>query len=215
MQKELELDEKALSNLQADRRRFLCKAVENYVQCLEEGEEHDTWVFRLASLWLANGGVAAVNATMKVGGASGGAVASRPLAPLAPSLSIVLALQNGVKKIPSHKFLPLMYQLAARMGTKMASEDGGFHGVLYSVRVRPSALGVEPRLLLDLTFALTADQQSVSGAPSPHALRRLSPGQRQQRQGLLQGARLQGRALAVLAARPGESPPTPAARRRG
>lgn len=68
MQKELELDEKALSNLQADRQRFLCKAVENYVQCLEGGEEHDTWVFRLASLWLENGDVAAVNATMKVGG---------------------------------------------------------------------------------------------------------------------------------------------------
>lgn len=66
VQKELELDEKALSNLQADRQRFLCKAVENYVQCLEEGEEHDTWVFRLASLWLENGDVGAVNATMKV-----------------------------------------------------------------------------------------------------------------------------------------------------
>lgn len=66
VQKEMELDEKALANLQADRQRFLCKAVENYVQCLEQGEEHDTWVFRLASLWLENGGVAAVNATMKV-----------------------------------------------------------------------------------------------------------------------------------------------------
>uniref|UniRef100_H3CCZ5 Serine-protein kinase ATM n=1 Tax=Tetraodon nigroviridis TaxID=99883 RepID=H3CCZ5_TETNG len=105
VQKELELDEKALSNLQADRRRFLCKAVENYVQCLEEGEEHDTWVFRLASLWLENGHVAAVNATM----------------------------ENGVKKIPSHKFLPLMYQLAARMGTKTVSEDRGFHGVLFEL----------------------------------------------------------------------------------
>lgn len=67
VQKELELDEKALSNLRADRQRFLCKAVENYVQCLEEGEEHDTWVFRLASLWLENGDVGAVNAAMKVG----------------------------------------------------------------------------------------------------------------------------------------------------
>lgn len=71
VQKELELDEKALSNLQADRQRFLCKAVENYVQCLEEGEEHDTWVFRLASLWLENGDVGAVNATMKVSGVMG------------------------------------------------------------------------------------------------------------------------------------------------
>lgn len=60
------LDEQALSNLQADRQRFLCKAVENYIQCLEEGEEHDTWVFRLASLWLENSAVKAVNDMMKV-----------------------------------------------------------------------------------------------------------------------------------------------------
>lgn len=66
MQRELELDQKALSNLQADRQRFLCKAVENYIQCLEEGEEHDTWVFRLASLWLENADVTAVNYIMKV-----------------------------------------------------------------------------------------------------------------------------------------------------
>lgn len=66
MQKELELDEKALQNLQKDRQRFLCKAVENYIQCLEQGEEHNTWVFRLASLWLENAGIKVVNDTMKV-----------------------------------------------------------------------------------------------------------------------------------------------------
>ncbi|XP_044057150.1 serine-protein kinase ATM isoform X2 [Siniperca chuatsi] len=105
VKKELQLDETALSNLQEDRQRFLCKAVENYIQCLEQGEEHDTWVFRLASLWLENANVKAVNDMMK----------------------------KGVKQIPSYKFLPLMYQLAARMGTKMANgiaEDTGFHDVL-------------------------------------------------------------------------------------
>ncbi|KAI2655981.1 Serine-protein kinase ATM [Labeo rohita] len=84
VQRELELDVKALANLQDDRNRFLLKAVENYIQCLELGEEHDTW--------------------------------------------------SGVKKIPSYKFLPLMYQLAARMGTKVSSsltsQDVGFHHVL-------------------------------------------------------------------------------------
>lgn len=66
MKGELKLDEKALSSLRADRQRFLCKAVENYIQCLEEGEEHDTWVFRLASLWLGNTEVKAVNDIVKV-----------------------------------------------------------------------------------------------------------------------------------------------------
>ncbi|MEQ2163965.1 hypothetical protein GOODEAATRI_001658, partial [Goodea atripinnis] len=62
----LELDETALSNLRTDRKRFLCKAVENYIQCLEQGEEHDTWVFRLASLWLENADVRGINDMMKV-----------------------------------------------------------------------------------------------------------------------------------------------------
>ncbi|MEQ2193416.1 hypothetical protein XENOCAPTIV_024621, partial [Xenoophorus captivus] len=60
VQRELELDETALSNLRTDRKRFLCKAVENYIQCLEQGEEHDTWVFRLASLWLENADIRAM-----------------------------------------------------------------------------------------------------------------------------------------------------------
>ncbi|XP_019903465.2 serine-protein kinase ATM isoform X2 [Esox lucius] len=105
VQRELELDEKALSNLQADRRKFLCKAVENYIQCVEQGEEHDTWMFRLASLWLENADVKTVNDKMR----------------------------RGVNSIPSYKFLPLMYQLAARMGSKVSAivaEDVGFHDVL-------------------------------------------------------------------------------------
>ncbi|KAM8905494.1 serine-protein kinase ATM [Spinachia spinachia] len=110
--KELALDQESLSLMQADRQRFLCKAVENYTRCLEGGE-HDTWVFRLASLWLENAGVKVVNDMMK----------------------------TGVERIPSYKFLPLMYQLAARMGTKMATgvtEDTGFHDVLCNLICRAS-----------------------------------------------------------------------------
>ncbi|XP_022052894.2 serine-protein kinase ATM isoform X1 [Acanthochromis polyacanthus] len=124
---ELELDEKALSNLQTDRQRFLCKAVETYIQCLEQGEEHDTWVFRLASLWLENADIKVVNDTMK----------------------------KGVKLIPSYKFLPLMYQLAARMGTKMAAgvaEDTGFHDVLIDLIFRASL--EHPHHTLFIIFAL-------------------------------------------------------------
>ncbi|XP_041660775.1 serine-protein kinase ATM isoform X2 [Cheilinus undulatus] len=127
VQRELELDEKALSNLRADRQRFLCKAVKNYIQCLEEGQEHDTWVFRLASLWLENADVRAVNEMMK----------------------------KGVKQIPSYKFLPLMYQLAARMGTKMANgitEDTGFHDVLSELICRASL--EHPHHTLFIIFAL-------------------------------------------------------------
>ncbi|XP_076591459.1 serine-protein kinase ATM isoform X1 [Chaetodon auriga] len=151
VQRELELDEKALSNLQADRQRFLCKAVENYIQCLEQGEEHDTWVFRLASLWLENANVKAVNDMMK----------------------------KGVKKIPSYKFLPLMYQLAARMGTKMAAgitEDTGFHDVLNDLICRASL--EHPHHTLFIIFALVNANKDESfcrsrpSKPSPFDLER-------------------------------------------
>ncbi|XP_045338641.1 serine-protein kinase ATM isoform X2 [Leopardus geoffroyi] len=101
VQRELELDECALRALKEDRKRFLCKAVENYISCLLSGEAHDMWIFRLCSLWLENSGVSEVNGMMKSKGMN----------------------------IPSYKFLPLMYQLAARMGTKMMG-GLGFHEVL-------------------------------------------------------------------------------------
>lgn len=109
VQRELELDECALRALREDRKRFLCKAVENYINCLLSGEEHDLWVFRLCSLWLENSGVSEVNGMMK---------------------------KDGMK-ISSYKFLPLMYQLAARMGTKMTG-GLGFHEVLNNLISRIS-----------------------------------------------------------------------------
>lgn len=102
-----------------------------------------------------------------------------------------------------------MYQLAARMGTKVASgpsEDGGFHGVLYGVRAGRVLSGHSASA--SAVLLLAAHLQSLFGAPSPHPLHRPGPGQRQQGQGL----RVQGRPRAVLAARPGESVGTVAAR---
>ncbi|KAM9389462.1 serine-protein kinase ATM [Phaethornis superciliosus] len=109
VQRELELDECAMRALAEDRKRFLCKAVENYISCLLSGEEHDMWIFRLCSLWLENSGVDRVNEMMK----------------------------KNAEKIPSYKFLPLMYQLAARMGTKMMG-GLGFHEVLNNLMSRIS-----------------------------------------------------------------------------
>ncbi|KAM9566085.1 serine-protein kinase ATM [Guaruba guarouba] len=109
IQRELQLDECAMHALTEDRKRFLCKAVENYISCLLSGEEHDMWIFRLCSLWLENSGVDRVNELMK----------------------------KNAKKIPSYKFLPLMYQLAARMGTKLMG-GLGFHEVLNNLIARIS-----------------------------------------------------------------------------
>ncbi|XP_035183026.1 serine-protein kinase ATM isoform X2 [Oxyura jamaicensis] len=109
VQRELDLDECAIHALTEDRKNFLCKAVENYISCLLSGEEHDMWIFRLCSLWLENSGVDRVNEMMK----------------------------KNAEKIPSYKFLPLMYQLAARMGTKMTG-GLGFHEVLNNLMSRIS-----------------------------------------------------------------------------
>lgn len=66
VQRECELDERAMCALQEDRKQFLCRAVENYINCLQSGGEHDMRIFRLCSLWLENSGVAEVNGMMKV-----------------------------------------------------------------------------------------------------------------------------------------------------
>ncbi|KAF6332533.1 ATM serine/threonine kinase [Rhinolophus ferrumequinum] len=124
VQRELELDECALQALKEDRKRFLCKAVENYINCLLSGEGHDTWIFRLCSLWLENSGVPEVNEMMK---------------------------EDGIK-IPSYKFLPLMYQLAARMGTKMMG-GLGFHEVLNNLISRISTDHPHHTLFIILALA--------------------------------------------------------------
>lgn len=80
-------DEEELQTLQTDRNTFLCTAIENYLKCLEAGNDHDLYVFRLISLWFANYNDYTVNLTM----------------------------MESSGKVASHKFLPLIYQLAARM----------------------------------------------------------------------------------------------------
>ncbi|NXJ58989.1 ATM kinase, partial [Rostratula benghalensis] len=140
VQRELELDECAIHALTEDRKRFLCKAVENYISCLLSGEEHDMWIFRLCSLWLENSGVDKVNEIMK----------------------------KNAEKIPSYKFLPLMYQLAARMGTKMMG-GLGFHEVLKNLMSRISLDHPHHTLFIILALANANKDELLA---KPEAIRR-------------------------------------------
>eukprot|EP00058_Branchiostoma_floridae_P018809 XP_002604298.1 hypothetical protein BRAFLDRAFT_88587 [Branchiostoma floridae] len=79
-----------LEGLNEDRDAFLHKAMENYIRCLKAGDEHDLRVFRLCSLWFRNAHNPDINQLAK----------------------------ENFPKLESRKFLPLIYQLAARMGTK-------------------------------------------------------------------------------------------------
>uniref|UniRef100_A0A8C0ZKN4 non-specific serine/threonine protein kinase n=1 Tax=Cyanistes caeruleus TaxID=156563 RepID=A0A8C0ZKN4_CYACU len=140
VQRELELDEGAIQALTEDRKRFLCKAVENYISCLLSGEEHDMWIFRLCSLWLENSEVDRVNEMMK----------------------------KNAQKIPSYKFLPLMYQLAARMGTKMMG-GLGFHEVLNNLMSRISLDHPHHTLFIILALANANKDELLT---KPDAIRR-------------------------------------------
>lgn len=86
------MDECALRALKEDRKRFLCKAVENYINCLLSGEEHDMWIFRLCSLWLENSGVSEVNGMMKASFLFQPSILACALKvkPLAPQMSCIL-----------------------------------------------------------------------------------------------------------------------------
>lgn len=69
------------------RTSFLLLAVENYLRCLQLVDTADVTIFRVVALWLEHGGKLS-------------------------DLSIMISTSIG--KVPCHKFLPLIYQLAAR-----------------------------------------------------------------------------------------------------
>eukprot|EP00794_Sanderia_malayensis_P017373 gene17373-19112_t len=81
-------DQSELQQMLKDRKQFLKKALENYVRCLCGGDNYDLHVFRLCALWLENSNEDFVNQI----------------------------INECLTKMQSRKFVPLMYQLAARMG---------------------------------------------------------------------------------------------------
>ncbi|CAN0220698.1 unnamed protein product [Lampetra fluviatilis] len=125
LQRECDLDERELLSLRQDRERFLVEALVNYVRCLRSGGAHgEARAFRLVSLWLENSAEQQVNDVMR----------------------------TGVTDIPPHKFLPLIYQLAARMGTKMAGGEA-FHSILQKLILRVTLTHPHHALLVVLALA--------------------------------------------------------------
>ncbi|XP_060585424.1 serine-protein kinase ATM-like [Ruditapes philippinarum] len=90
LEKQTEIDQHELLCMQEDRNIYLLKAVLNYIKCLRCGDEHNLRVFRLTSLWFNNVHNKDVNSMM----------------------------EEAVNEIKTYKWLPLMYQLAARMDVK-------------------------------------------------------------------------------------------------
>ena len=102
LRSQLDIDEKELKILNYDKETYLCKSIENYLNCLEFGNDHDIHMFRLIALWTQNNTNVKVNKIIK----------------------------SRILKIPTYKFVQLMYQLCARL--KIVKGDS-FYEILFEL----------------------------------------------------------------------------------
>ncbi|XP_035828475.1 serine-protein kinase ATM isoform X2 [Aplysia californica] len=107
MEKTSAIDEQELEALENDCQRYLHQALENYLRCLKTGDLYDLKIFRVVSLWFDN----------------------------CSSLEVNQMIEDYSASIQSHKFLPLYYQLAARMSTR-PTDGGHFQAVLAKLMER-------------------------------------------------------------------------------
>lgn len=141
LERQSNLDRGEAASLEAVRRRHLLQAIDNYLQCLRGG--HSLRLFRLVSLWIANATAPEVNAL----------------------------LQQGLRKLESHKFVPLIYQLAARM----SRPDGStFPGLLFQLIER--VVRDHPYQTLPVVLALcNADRDPTATIPRAAKKAKTSP----------------------------------------
>ncbi|KAL6997151.1 non-specific serine,threonine protein kinase [Sarracenia purpurea var. burkii] len=106
LQKQLAMDKEEAEKLQGDRDNFLSVALEGYKHCLVVGDKYDVRVvFRLVSLWFS--------------------LSSRQI--------VVNGMLNTIEEVQSYKFIPLVYQIASRMGSKDGQGPHSFQFALVSL----------------------------------------------------------------------------------
>lgn len=94
LQKQLAMDKEEAKKLQDDRDNFLNLALEGYKRCLVIADKYDVRVvFRLVSLWFS----------------------------LSSRKNIVNSMLSTIDEVQSYKFVPLVYQIASRMGSSKDS----------------------------------------------------------------------------------------------
>ncbi|KAI3807033.1 hypothetical protein L1987_22953 [Smallanthus sonchifolius] len=94
LQKQLAMDKEEAEKLQQDRDNFLSIALEGYKRCLVIGDKYDVRVvFRLVSLWFS----------------------------LFTRQIVVDGMLSTIKEVQSYKFIPLVYQIASRLGSSKDS----------------------------------------------------------------------------------------------
>eukprot|EP01094_Clydonella_sp_ATCC50884_P029519 TRINITY_DN9264_c0_g1_i1.p1 TRINITY_DN9264_c0_g1~~TRINITY_DN9264_c0_g1_i1.p1 ORF type:complete len:1132 (+),score=301.06 TRINITY_DN9264_c0_g1_i1:190-3396(+) len=93
LQTQVSLDQEETNRFNKDRNYYLELALASYLDVLHADNTHDTdSVFRLCSLWFENKENASASAM----------------------------IEQKISHIPSAKFIPLVYQIASRLGTKIA-----------------------------------------------------------------------------------------------
>ncbi|XP_056686258.1 serine/threonine-protein kinase ATM isoform X2 [Spinacia oleracea] len=114
LQRQLTLDTEVAEKLQDDRDNFLNLALDGYKHCLVLGEKYDVRVvFRLVSIWFG----------------------------LSSRQNVIKAMANTVNEVQSYKFIPLVYQIASRMGS--TKEVQGPHSFQFALASLVKKMAIE------------------------------------------------------------------------
>ncbi|KAH7550459.1 hypothetical protein JRO89_XS13G0195200 [Xanthoceras sorbifolium] len=104
LQKQLSMDKEEAEKLLDDRDNFLGLALEGYKRCLVTGDKYDVRVvFRLLSLWFS----------------------------LSSRQNVIDNMLITIDEVQSYKFIPLVYQIASRMGS--SKDDQGSHNFQFAL----------------------------------------------------------------------------------
>ncbi|XP_048138241.1 serine/threonine-protein kinase ATM isoform X2 [Rhodamnia argentea] len=104
LQRQLAMDKEEAEKLQDDRDNLLNLALEGYKRCLVIADKYDVRVvFRLVSLWFS----------------------------LSSRQNIINSMLSTIDEVQSYKFVPLVYQIASRMGS--SKDTQGPHGFQFAL----------------------------------------------------------------------------------
>lgn len=109
LKKQIDIDKSEFDRLQTNLEGFLKRCLESYCAAVETRSKWDMVVFRIVTLWFANSSKGAIN-------------------------DIIIKASS---KIPSSKFLVLMYQLSARLDS--AADTNRFQNALHILISRMTA----------------------------------------------------------------------------
>lgn len=141
LQRQHDLDKQKVKEMQQSRMHYLLQALRSYLLCLQGTHSHDLRAFRLAALWFQNSRIQQVNQLV----------------------------QNELQRLETYKFVPLIYQLAARMGIPESKSSSDFRHVLGQLIER--VLKDHPFQALPVLLAMcNADKDTAFSKAASHSV---------------------------------------------